>query len=546
MKLFLTILTGFFLLPFASAQIDCIKGDCKNGYGTCLFPSGSKYVGDFKDGKIHGKGILYFSDGNKYIGHWVNQYREGEGKMVFANGDEYFGDFKQSKFEGFGEMIYASGNSYVGQWSENKPHGNGTFYFANGDRYEGQMLSGQFQGEGIMFYADGARYNGSWFKNKKHGRGFLVYNDGEVVRGEWSDNQYLADWSTLAFTGDTSLLCDCNDNFCPQGQGKYVFEDGSIYVGAFKDGQPEGNGTVYYTNQDRYEGAWKGRTPNGKGVMYFSSGKVIGGFWENGRPVKKLFVENEGGENAPVLVQKNPEIKIWAVVVGAARYTHMPTLRYTDDDAYQVYAFLKSPEGGALRDEQVQLLIDEDATRANILTAVRNTFLKADENDVVLFYFSGHGLQGSFLPVDFDGENNNLRHEELRNLLNASRAKHKLVLADACHSGSLLARKSSGTKGRLQKYYTAFEATKGGTGLLMSSKGEEYSLEDGGLRSGVFSHFLVRGLKGEANANEDKVITIKELFDYVHQKVRTYTGNVQTPTLTGDYDEKMPVAFVRD
>ena len=207
---------------------------------------------------------------------------------------------------------------------------------------------------------------------------------------------------------------------------------------------------------------------------------------------------------------------------------------------------MKSPEGGALRDDQVQLLIDEDATRANILTAVRNTFLKADENDVVLFYFSGHGLQGSFLPVDFDGENNKLHHEELKNLLNASRAKHKLVLADACHSGSLLVQKSSGTNSRLKKYYTAFEATRGGTGLLMSSKGEEYSLEDGGLRSGVFSHFLVRGLKGEANSNEDKVITIKELFDYVHQKVRTYTGNVQTPTLTGDYDENMPVAIVRD
>lgn len=546
MKLLLTILAGFCSLSLASAQIECIKGDCKNSYSTCLFPSGSKYVGDFKDGKIHGKGILYFSDGNKYIGHWVNHYREGEGRMVFANGDEYFGDFKQSKFDGFGEMNYASGNSYVGQWSENKPHGNGTFYFSNGDRYEGQMVSGQFQGEGIMFYADGSRYNGNWYKNKKHGRGFLVFNDGEVVRGEWADNQYLADWGQLAFIGDTSLLCDCNDNYCPQGQGKYIFEDGTIYVGEFKDGQPDGNGTVYYTNKDRYEGAWKGRTPNGKGVMYFSTGRVIGGFWENGRPIKKLFVENEGADEAPVLVEKNPETKIWAVVVGAARYTHMPSLRYTDDDAYQVYAFLKSPEGGALRDEQVQLLIDEDATRANILSAIRSTFLKADENDVVLFYFSGHGLQGSFLPVDYDGQNNTLRHEELKNLLKASKAKHKLVLADACHSGSLLAIKSAALENKLKKYYTAFESTQGGTGLLMSSKGEEYSLEDGGLRSGVFSHFLVKGLKGEADSNEDRVITIKELFVYVHQNVRTYTGNVQTPTLTGNYDENMPVAIVRE
>lgn len=545
MKFLITVSMLFFLLPLSYGQIECIKGDCENGYGTCLFPSGSKYVGNFTDSKINGKGILYFSDGNKYIGHWENQYRQGEGRMIFANGDEYFGNFERSKFEGYGEMIYASGNIYEGQWSNNKPHGNGTFTFANGDRYEGALLEGQFQGEGIMFYADGTKYKGGWYKNEKHGKGYLSFPDGDLIRGEWSEDQYLADWSKFAFNGDTSLLVDCNTNYCAEGNGKYVFPDGTLYVGAFQNNTPSGKGTVYYANRDRYEGYWEGNTPHGKGIMYFSAGNVLGAIWENGRPVKKLFAENDGPDQATVLVERNPEIKIWAVVVGAARYKHMPTLRYTDDDAYQVYAFLKSPEGGALRDEQVKLLIDEDATRMNILGAVRSTFLKADENDVVLFYFSGHGLQGSFLPVDFDGQNNKLRHDELRNLLKASRARHKLVLADACHSGSLLAQKSA-LKGQLNAYYSAFDNVEGGTALLMSSKGEEYSLEDGGLRSGVFSHFLVRGLKGEADMDVNKVITIEELFNYVHQKVRTYTGNVQTPTLTGDYDKNMPVALVRD
>lgn len=545
MKLFLTILVALLSFFPLFSQIECIKGDCKNGYGTCLFPSGSRYVGDFKDGKISGKGILYFSNKDKYIGHWENQYRQGEGRMIFANGDEYFGNFEKSKFEGYGEMLYASGNSYEGQWLDNKPHGNGTFLFSNGDRYEGEMIKGQFQGEGIMFYADGSKYKGGWYKNKMHGRGYLAFSDGEVVRGEWSDGQYLADWSKFAFNGDTSLLTDCNNNYCANENGRFVYKDGTVYYGAFQNGQPSGKGTVFYVNQDKYEGYWEGNTPHGKGIMYFSAGNVLGALWENGRPVNKLFVENDGPEEAPVLVERNPQIKIWAVVVGAARYKHMPTLRYTDDDAYQVYAFLKSPEGGALRDEQVKLLIDEDATRTNILGAMRNIFLKADENDVVLFYFSGHGLQGSFLPVDFDGQNNSLRHEELKNLLKASKARHKLVLADACHSGSLLARRSA-LNSQLKEYYTAFEHVPGGTALLMSSKGEEYSLEDGGLRSGVFSHFLVKGLKGQADQDLDKVITVKELFNYVHKNVRTYTGNVQTPTLTGDYNEKMPVALVRE
>ena len=223
----------------------------------------------------------------------------------------------------------------------------------------------------------------------------------------------------------------------------------------------------------------------------------------------------------------------------------LPAATLTDDDAYQLYAFMKSPEGGAIPDHQIALLIDEDATRANILQSMRSVFFKADENDVVLFYFSGHGLQGAFLPIDYDGINNSLSHEEVREILKISKAKHKLVLADACHSGSLMVVKTP-LYITLEKFYKAFEETQGGMALLLSSKGEEFSLEDGGLRSGIFSHFLIRGLKGEADGDGDKIVTIKELFDFVYQKVRRYTANVQTPTLSGKYDAKMPVAMVRE
>ena len=64
-----------------------------------------------------------------------------------------------------------------------------------------------------------------------------------------------------------------------------------------------------------------------------------------------------------VKVDRDDEVKVWAVVVGIGRYTTMPVLKYTDDDAYHIYAFLKSPEGGALPDSQIRLLIDEDAFR---------------------------------------------------------------------------------------------------------------------------------------------------------------------------------------
>jgi uncharacterized caspase-like protein len=80
----------------------------------------------------------------------------------------------------------------------------------------------------------------------------------------------------------------------------------------------------------------------------------------------------------------------------------------------------------------------------------------------------------------------------------------------------------------------------------MSSKGDETSLESAGLRQGVFSHFLIRGLKGEADKNKDKVISVREIFDFVYSNVRAYTGNRQSPVLKGAFDPTMPVGVTRD
>ena len=97
----------------------------------------------------------------------------------------------------------------------------------------------------------------------------------------------------------------------------------------------------------------------------------------------------------------------------------------------------------------------------------------------------------------------------------------------------------------LVQYYKTLSKSVSGTALIMSSKAEETSLESSGLRQGVFSHFLIRGLKGEADANQDKIVTIEELYDYINKNVRSYTGNRQSPVIKGTYDPKMTVAVVR-
>ena len=105
--------------------------------------------------------------------------------------------------------------------------------------------------------------------------------------------------------------------------------------------------------------------------------------------------------------------------------------------------------------------------------------------------------------------------------------------------------RSGETEPLLVQYYQALAKSVSGTALIMSSKSEETSLESSGLRQGVFSHFLIRGLKGEADVDKNKIVTIGELYDFINTNVRSYTGNRQSPVIKGTYDPKMPVSVLR-
>jgi hypothetical protein len=459
---------------------------------------------------------------------------------------------------GDGTYIFSNGDRYTGSWSSGQPHGKGVYHFASKERYDGEFRFGKFDGAGAMYYPDGAYYTGGWKNNRKNGFGKLVTPGGSITQGQWADGRPPGNDLAQAAAPSGSEqsapppaddrnniagMRNCSTSYCRNGRGYYDYPDGSRWIGEFKDGLPYGQGICYYAAGSRYEGMWQHNAPYGEGVMY-QNGRAFGGVWVNGRLIKELDSEEVVPGNT-VGIENSPNVRVWAVVVGVGRYTAMPSLKFTDDDAYRVYSFLKSPEGGALPDEQIALMIDETATRENILSTMRRQFLRADENDVVLLYFSGHGLDGCFLPVDFDGYHNKLRHEEIKNIFMESKAKHKLCIADACHSGSL--RYGLAARGpapvSVERYYQAFEDSNGGIALLMSSKAEELSLEDHGLRQGVFTYYLLRGLKGEADTDRNQIVSIREIYKYVTPKVRDYTAGAQTPTLSGLYDDNMPVAM---
>ena len=65
-----TLICIFFITSIL-AKAQCTKGDCKNGKGTFVYPSGATYIGDFRNGEINGSGVCVYKDGSRYEGQWV-------------------------------------------------------------------------------------------------------------------------------------------------------------------------------------------------------------------------------------------------------------------------------------------------------------------------------------------------------------------------------------------------------------------------------------------------------------------------------------------
>ena len=217
------------------------------------------------------------------------------------------------------------------------------------------------------------------------------------------------------------------------------------------------------------------------------------------------------------------EGKIYAVLVGVSEYEQSANnLTYCHRDAIEMYALLKD----YTPPDRMKLLTNKQAKHDNIVYYTRQLFQQAQADDIVIFFFAGHGNNDVFFAHD-----KALYFSILKSIFKQSKANRKLIFADACFSGTL---RQSGNP-------AASANTDLGKNVLLflSSRSNQYSHENSALRNGIFTYFLLAGLRGGADVNKDGYITAKELFNFVYPKVKQRSGGKQNPVMWGKFDENM-------
>lgn len=245
----------------------------------------------------------------------------------------------------------------------------------------------------------------------------------------------------------------------------------------------------------------------------------------------------------------------YALIIGISKYKNnlkgINNLEYADADARSIYEFLQQPAGGGFSRENMRLLLNETATTASIREALPSFVSKASENDLLVVFIASHGAPDTFAPqqlylITYDTDVLNMPQTalpmiELGSYINGNVKSKRLVLFfDACHSAGIATEGTRALANNLANLYLETLLYKeNGRSIITSSDINETSLESQkwGNGHGVFTYYLLEGLKGNADTNRDRLVSVGELFRYVRQKVRINTNFQQNPRmLAGDND----------
>jgi uncharacterized caspase-like protein len=233
--------------------------------------------------------------------------------------------------------------------------------------------------------------------------------------------------------------------------------------------------------------------------------------------------------------------KLWLLLVGVNQYEdeQIPGLHYSALDCQGLGEALNAATE-TFPQKEVMIYHDfasQQPKLENVLTSLKQIAAATKPIDTVLFYFSGHGMldplsqQVVLCLQDTQKEkliDTGLKLQEVLQLLENCSAQQQLLVLDACHSGGMTLLGARGeTDPQLNPTLELVEVLrkraaqrKGFYALLSCDRGQQ-SWEFPQLGHGVFTYYLIQGLKGEA-ADSQGVIEADGLYRYVYHQTLTY------------------------
>ncbi|MBD3420397.1 MAG: hypothetical protein GF398_09800 [Chitinivibrionales bacterium] len=226
-----------------------------------------------------------------------------------------------------------------------------------------------------------------------------------------------------------------------------------------------------------------------------------------------------------------------ALVVGANRgLVNERPLQYAESDARRVHTIFE--ELGNVKPGHNYLLASpsiKDFERRLYEIAGRVKEIRENGGKVeLLFYYSGHGgadvlhIGGRKIAVD-----------HVLELLEESKADLKIIVVDACYSGSFLKRKG-GTVAPAINVAVNEELQAEGTIILTSSSEDQISHESLELKGSVFTHYFTSGIRGAADIDRDGKVGLAEGFNFARlrtsRELLQKTGKFQEPNFRYDFE----------
>lgn len=277
---------------------------------------------------------------------------------------------------------------------------------------------------------------------------------------------------------------------------------------------------------------------------------------ENRISVRAVNAEGLAAEKVLTLQRVTRRTNIWAVIIGINDYAHISPLQYAVNDARAFYRQLV--DRLRIPEENITLLLDKDAELTR-LRSVLGTQLKnrAGEEDMVILYFAGHGAtERDVMSPDGDGlEKYLLPHgadmkdlyatalpmREIQHIFNRIRSQRLVFIVDSCYSGAGGGRTISmaGLRANISDAFMERIASGRGRVILSASGANEVSQEDEKLGHGVFTYYLLEGLRGPADTDGDGLITVDEAYSYVSRRVPQATGQEQNPVKKGSVEGQL-------